>query len=282
LQNEKDKHSDFEFFISSSIDQINYIRSISQNNFLANEKLYFNVSMSEKDDDIVSKIVENSIPLKELCDAYFGIQTFDRNKFVSNSQINKNYKPIIDGTNIEPYSLKEVIEYVNFIPNAIKSGGKEFIYLKDRICIRQIGKTPIATYVNSGIFTLNTIYNVYVRDNKKINLKYVLGILNSKLLKFYWINKNFDHKETFPKVKKESILGIPIKNINKNNIQLHDKLVQLVELMLQAKQQLQTSKIEREKTMLEQKCSNLDKQIDELVYELYGLTEDEISIIENN
>jgi hypothetical protein len=238
----------------------------------------------KKNDILVDKLFENSFPLKEVCDAYFGIQTFDRTKFVSDINIDENYRPIIDGTNIEPYFLKEAIEYVNFIPKAIKSGGKEFIYLKNRICVRQIGKTPIATFVKSGIFTLNTIYNIYVRDNQKAELYFLLGIINSKLLKFYWVNKNYDHKETFPKVKKESLLNIPINlDLSKTEDKAkHDKLVQLVEQMLQSKQQLQTEKIEKNKNYLEQKCTNLDRQIDNLVYELYNLTEDEIKIIENS
>jgi adenine-specific DNA-methyltransferase len=282
LEKDKQEENNFEFFISNKTDEINFIRNISQSSFSSNEKLYFNVSLSEKNDILVDKLFENSFPLKEVCDAYFGIQTFDRTKFVSDINIDENYRPIIDGTNIEPYFLKEAIEYVNFIPKAIKSGGKEFIYLKNRICVRQIGKTPIATFVKSGIFTLNTIYNIYVRDNQKAELYFLLGIINSKLLKFYWVNKNYDHKETFPKVKKESLLNIPIKIINKENKAKHDKLVQLVEQMLQSKQQLQTEKIEKNKNYLEQKCTNLDKQIDNLVYELYDLTEDEIKIIENN
>jgi len=47
-----------------------------------------------------------------------------------------------------------------------------------------------------------------------------------------------------------------------------------------ARKQLQQAKTESDKNYLERKCENLDKQIDELVYELYGLTEDEIKIVE--
>ena len=50
--------------------------------------------------------------------------------------------------------------------------------------------------------------------------------------------------------------------------------------MLETKKQLHQTKTEGDKNFLENKCSSLDKQIDNLVYHLYGLTEEEIKIVE--
>ncbi len=52
--------------------------------------------------------------------------------------------------------------------------------------------------------------------------------------------------------------------------------------MLTAKKQLQQAKTESDKNYLTRKCETFDKQIDELVYQLYGLTEEEIKIVEGN
>jgi len=46
------------------------------------------------------------------------------------------------------------------------------------------------------------------------------------------------------------------------------------------KKQHQQAKTEKDKTYIERKCATLDKQIDELVYQLYCLTEEEIKIVE--
>ena len=59
-------------------------------------------------------------------------------------------------------------------------------------------------------------------------------------------------------------------------------MVALVEAMLEAKKQLAASTNERDKNFYERKCANLDMQIDALVYELYGLTEEEIELIETS
>jgi hypothetical protein len=76
---------------------------------------------------------------------------------------------------------------------------------------------------------------------------------------------------------------LPIKIVDANNLNqksVHDKIIQLVSQILTAKKQLHEAKTESDKNYLERKCATLDKQIDELVYQLYGLTEEEIKIVE--
>ncbi len=60
----------------------------------------------------------------------------------------------------------------------------------------------------------------------------------------------------------------------------HDRLAELVEQMLAAKSKLPSTKTEGEGDRLENKCATLDQQIDALVYELYGLTAEEIKLVE--
>lgn len=60
----------------------------------------------------------------------------------------------------------------------------------------------------------------------------------------------------------------------------HEKMVNLVEQMLQAKQQLASARNERDKAFYEHKCQHLKREIDRLVYALYDLTEEEIALVE--
>jgi hypothetical protein len=60
----------------------------------------------------------------------------------------------------------------------------------------------------------------------------------------------------------------------------HNRMVQLVDQMLEAKKQFVTVQTERDKTLYESKCASLERQIDQMVYELYDLTDEEIVIIE--
>ena len=57
-------------------------------------------------------------------------------------------------------------------------------------------------------------------------------------------------------------------------------MVTKVGAMLEAKKQLAKAKTDKDKTYYENKCAALDRQIDRLVYQLYGLTEEEVQIVE--
>ncbi|HQB08000.1 MAG TPA: hypothetical protein PK712_09070, partial [Rectinema sp.] len=62
----------------------------------------------------------------------------------------------------------------------------------------------------------------------------------------------------------------------------HDKMVSLVERMLDLHKRLAETKTNHEKTLLQRQIEATDKQIDALVYDLYGLTEEEIRIVESD
>lgn len=199
---------------------------------------------------------------------------------MSETKRNNHYEPVIDGGNIEPYNLKPSTEFVHYIPTAIKSGGNETIYRQDRICIRQIGATPVATFVPANIFTLNTIYNAYLKENNLADLKFLLRVITSKATKYFWKKNSSDEKKTFPKIKKEAILSIPVPTINKQNKNLHDEIAKLVNQLLQLNQQKAETKLATQVSQLQGKIEYCESRINEIVYQLYGLTAEEIKIVE--
>ena len=189
----------------------------------------------------------------------------------------------MDGVHINRYALCPGDEFVNFRPEAIKSGGNPQVYGQPRVGVRQIGQAPIATYLPAGLCTLNTIYNIYFTKQTNYHLKFVLGIASSKAIAWYWVRSFFDQKRTFPKIKKDALLSIPIPRLNfsdPNDKHKHDELVAKVEQMLAAKEALAEALMSKDKNFYERKCDSLDRQIDRLVYDLYGLTEEEIAIVE--
>ncbi len=256
-------------------------REIEQTTFNTNNRLTFNISVDKSDKELIDKITNKTNSLSKYCSAYFGIQTWDRKKYVSTTKLNENYQPIIDGGNIDRYTLKPVKEYVLFVPEAIKSGGNEKIYLQDRLCTRQIGNYPLVTFVESGIFALNTIYSIY-KTNETIDLKFILGVINSKVINYYWQKTNYDEKKTFPKIKKEAILNIPIPELdftNKTVTTQYEQLIKLVDTILDLNKRLQNANLQNEKDQLKRRIDFTDKEIDKLVYLLFEISENEIEII---
>jgi len=277
---EAKKSSDFDVFKSDIEFIVEKISRINQNSLFENNRLDFNLLTSDTDNKLITKILKNSVTLSTYCDAYFGIQTFDRKTFVSNEKANKNYEPVIDGGNIEPFYLKPHTEYVNYLPEAIKSGGNESIYRQDRICIRQIGAYPIATFVKANIFTLNTIYNVYLKQDSTANLKFLLGIINSNVTKYFWKKTNSDEKKIFPKIKKEAILSIPIPSIKESSKVWLDNICSLVDQLLVLNEELHSAKISTKKQSMINKIDYCIERINSIIYSLYDLTEDEVQIVE--
>ena len=116
-----------------------------------------------------------------------------------------------------------------------------------------------------------------------MDFKFLLGILNSKLLTFYYRAKCLTNKNSIAQAKKVDLDQLPIYKVNQSNTNdkaRHDKIVSLVDQMLSLNKQLPSAKTDHEKTALQRQIYATDKQIDELVYDLYGITEEEKKIIE--
>jgi predicted type IV restriction endonuclease len=207
---------------------------VAQSTWMNHSEHQFGIADSS-DDAILRKIEHRAVRLGEFATAYFGIQTNDRTKYVAESQRNGRFKPVIDGVHIGRYRLSKPEEFVDYRPEAIKSGGSPLVYARPRIGVRQIGEVPVATLLPPGLLTLNTIYNIYLTKEVPYDLRFVLGILLSAPLRWYWRRTNYDEKRTFPKIKKAALLSIPIPMIDFSNpgeSRLHDAVVKLVDEML--------------------------------------------------
>ena len=259
------------------------IGNVKQADWLKRDDLNFDLPEVQRAASLLNKLHSHAVPLGEFATAYFGIQTHSRKKFVSKEPIDSSWKPALDGGNINRYSLNSPVEYVNTNPTAIKSGGKVFVYEQARIGVRQIGKRPIATLLPGGWYSLNTIYNIYFTKSVDFDIRFILGLIASNLFGWYWEIKFFDQKRTFPKIKKTPLLSLPIQKLDfsqDSDKAQHDQMVDLVDQMLSLNRQLTMAKMSYDKTAIQRQIDATDQQIDRLVYDLYGLTEEEIKIVE--
>jgi len=118
-----------------------------------------------------------------------------------------------------------------------------------------------------------------------INQLYILGLLNSKLLDWYLRKITMRAYQTAYMYVKKYIEQLPIRKIdfdNPDDVAKHDRIVKLVEQMLDLHKRLAAAKVPDEKTRIQRQIDVTDKQIDNLVYDLYGLTKEEIKIVEEN
>ena len=116
------------------------------------------------------------------------------------------------------------------------------------------------------------------------NEKYLLGILNSKLITFIYQSMSSTYRGGYLRFIYQYLTQLPIRTIdfdNPDDVAKHDKMVQLVESMLELNKKVHADGIStQEKKMLQKQIDITDKQIDQLVYQLYDLTEEEIKVVE--
>lgn len=124
---------------------------------------------------------------------------------------------------------------------------------------------PIFVYSNENFYGSRALFFI---QTCRINLKYLTGVLNSKLIAFWLKHKGKIQGNLF-KIDKEPLLNIPVVNINSKNEKLVNKLISLVDEILKVKEQDKNANTQE-----------LENKINSLVYKLYNLTEEEIKIIE--
>jgi len=112
---------------------------------------------------------------------------------------------------------------------------------------------------------------------------YVTGLLNSKLLNWYYQNIiNPEIGEALAQLKRGHLAELSIKLPSSKEQNSHDQIVKLVDNLLKLNEQLQTTRIEIQQQQIQRTIDHAEKKIDELVYGLYGLSKKEIEIIEHN
>jgi Alw26I/Eco31I/Esp3I family type II restriction m6 adenine DNA methyltransferase len=165
----------------------------------------------------------------------------------------------------------------------LKSNNEKSIVHRRRIATQRITGVDeklriVATLIDPPCYFADSTNSISTIESTKYKLEYLLGLLNSWL--FQW---RFKLTSSNNNVATNELDSMPIRAINFSDPAekaQHDKMVSLVEQMLALHKSLARAKSPQEKERLERQIEATDKAIDSLVYELYGLTEEEIRIVE--
>lgn len=127
-------------------------------------------------------------------------------------------------------------------------------------------------------------YGVVLKtDYISLNYLYLLGLLNSRLLDWLMQLTGTPYRGGYFSYNRQYIEQLPIRTINfddPQDVARHEKMVALVNQMLELHKKLASASIPADKILYQRQIEATDRQIDALVYELYDLTEDEIRIVE--
>ena len=132
-----------------------------------------------------------------------------------------------------------------------------------------------------NLYLTDGLYLFSLKDISMVN--FVIGILNSRLFVFIYRLLSLETGRVLAQVKPTILERLPIRKISISSASekgLYNQMTEFVEQMLEFNKQLRKLKTPDDKTRLLRQIDSTDRQIDQLVYELYGLTEEEIAVVE--
>ncbi|MBE3141353.1 MAG: Eco57I restriction-modification methylase domain-containing protein, partial [Thermoplasmata archaeon] len=268
----------------------------SQSSWLSGSDFVFETRQTGLAGEFVHKIKQTFPRLEEVARASLGCQAYNSSKhtqeqirnrvFHASEKLSNEYLPELAGSDVGRYLIdRKRGEWIKYGPWLHDYRTMDWL-TGPRLLIREIpGKAPYricACYIEETYCNYKTILNVNPSQATTISMKYLLGILNSKLISYlYPLVSDKMVAETFPRLTVRDLKNLPIHPINFSNPSekaAHDKLVSLVERMLALHKR--SARTPQEKEMIRREVESTDRAIDALVNQLYGLTEEEIKIVE--
>jgi len=260
---------------------------ISQSKFNETKDNNLNIYLDLKASQITKRIENNSVSLEKIAHVTVGINTgYIKNVLVADKKVDNRYHKLLSGRDISRYFLRWPGQWVLYDKKVVDSYGDkgrtlpdESIFKEDKVLVqrtrRGMARKLICTLDDEQYYNLNRLGNI-VMLNKDFSLKYCLGILNSKLMDYYF-QKTFNEYE----VKPAHLRQLPIKQVTPSEQQ---PIVKLVDKMLSLNKRLNEigEKKTDERSRIEEEIKETDAEIDELVYKIYGITEEEKKIIEES
>jgi hypothetical protein len=211
--------------IQIGIDNIRYY-FINQQNYIQNSNYEFTYEEDNKYKTVKEKVERESKFLGDISLTFTGF--IGDSKKITKTKVSNSQVEILKGENINRFIVLNNY-YYEFIPENIKGGTKNIDKLtyKPKILIRKTGNKLIASLEDKGYIIEQSLYGV-IKLDEKYSYKYILGIINSKFIEWYYVNFLVTNLYSTPQIKKYSLDKIPIKYCCKKKQKHIEKLVDTI------------------------------------------------------
>jgi len=311
-----------------------------------NKNLIFNYRINEKERKISKRLKGNSKQIGSVVEIKAGVKPYENGKgkppqtkeIVLNKPFNayenkgNEWRRVIRGTQINRYLTKWDAEYIKY-GSWLAAPRRAELFDNDKLFMRRTDDNLMASFDNSGMIGINSVHCIQIKKQEsKTDLKYVLAILNSNLINWYFRSENFHmvdkplaevkivFVERLPFIFSENQLSF-VKKVNiiidlnkrlydssqkfikrvKDNLRVEKisklmsaffefefkvfiaelkKLKIRLSLSDQDEWEEYFTKYKAEINLLQLQIKQTDRELNQLIYELYGLTKEEIRIVE--
>lgn len=234
------------------------ITLVPQQIFYSTNENIFNINYSDKLEKLKNKIAQQEVKyLKDNALFFLGIVTGNNNKHLSRNNGDLRQNPILVGNDVNKYKIDFSGHYFIYDKTELQQVAPKEYYLEpEKLLYKFISSKLIFAHDNKAYFMLNNINGVIPRATG-MRPKYILALLNSKLLQYYYSSTFFTVK-----VLRGNLEQLPLKTAQEH-------------------QQLEIEKIAEgaEEAKDNHEFRRYTDLIDEAVYNLYGLTGEEIDFV---
>ncbi len=308
------------------------LKNIVDNHFIITS----NISLEKL--SIFEKFNDGTVLLGNECEEMiFGVVITKNKDEVVFDNFKENLKPFLEGKDINRYLIKPIHSYLDYQPSLLHRARTPKVFeVSEKLLVQRItgGKNPLkVAYDNNKYYNKESINNIIINHNSSLKTKFILTLLNSSLINWFYNNQFTNDSNLTVNISKEYLSKIPIKepldqypfiekadlmlSLNKDLQEVSYKFQRALErefLLESLPKKLQDwylltyaqflKELEKKKVILslsqkaewedyflkeQQKAIEIkrniedtDKEIDQMVYQLYGLTEEEIAIVENS
>ena len=220
---------------------------------------FFSFNISDEEYDLIEKLEKaDSRYLKDNADFALGIVTGNNEKYISYYKFDDN-EMVLRGSDVFKYTAAKTENYITFKPELFQQVAKtEFYRAKEKLLYRFICSQLVFAYDNKQTLSLNSC-NILIPKISDLSIKYIMAILNSYVMQFY-----YQLKFNSVKVLRNHLEQLPI-------VYCDDKTQKTIEDLTD---KLISSDSDDEKHAIYD-------SIDEIVASLYGLTDKELELVKN-
>lgn len=232
-------------------------------------RLFFD-TMAEK---LIKKIEQACLSLKNYATGHTGIRALSKQgEIIQTASLGESWhRGLISGSQIGRYELNYGGHWLNIDPALLYKGGwRPEIVVARKMLARQTGYNLMACIDESGLYHLNNIHS-FVLNGNKLNLEYLLLLFNSELLSFYYHVVSMEYGRPMAQTDIETLEQLPICVHPEINQQANQIIAVMQECLHKSK---------KGDTQALSQFHALDDYVNQLVYRIYQLSDEDIAYIQ--
>ena len=279
LKKSNSKDTQVKIRLIDSENEVKQLNQLQQNWKMLNGEP-INIFADKKTYELANKIKSNKQTLATVCKIVSGLTPYrkgygkpkqtkeiiENRVYDSDRKVDESFRPILRGRDIEKYINKwDGKRWIKFGDNLAEPRYSANFDAEEKILIRQTGDKLIAILDTEQFVCLKNMH-VITENDTPINLRLMLALLNSEILDFYHQFLNPEKGEALAEIKKENVGKLPIPKATNEQ---QTEIAEIVDKIIEAKKQDANAD-----------TKDWEDEIDDKVYKLYGLTDEEIAIVE--